>query len=219
MRHATPWALTAGRSSRPQVPAPRLPLAVRGEVSALFEECRIVHAYGELDTQTVVPLVRAAEEHRPAEDDVPRRTTRQDTFMTNDRLRPPPPAPPLLRLYLAPESTLPRRIDGAWWPRASGLAAELEQLLCGLPRGWGRIVSVLVNGTVWAGAPSRMLVCDRVVRLRGATRANAPSTIVLMAPGHGRRDLLVLPPQATERAAASLLSAAGLTPEPGRSPS
>lgn len=139
--------------------------------------------------------------------------------MTNDRLRPPPPAPPLLRLYLAPESTLPRRIDGAWWPRTSDLAAELTQLFCGLPRGWGRIVRVLVNSTVWTGAPGRMLVCDRVVRLRGATTAHAPGTIVLMAPGHGRRDLLVVPPHATERAAASLISAAGLTPEPCRSAS
>ncbi|WP_406438426.1 DUF5994 family protein [Streptomyces sp. NBC_00631] len=137
--------------------------------------------------------------------------------MTNDRLRR-LPAPPLLRLYLAPESALPRRIDGAWWPHTSGPTAELTQLLCGLPRGWGRIVRVLVNGTVWPGASGSMLVCDRVVRLRGAATA-LPDTIVLMAPGHGRRDLLVLPPQATERVAASLLSAAGLTPEPCRSTS
>jgi hypothetical protein len=55
--------------------------------------------------------------------------------MTSDRLRPPPPAPHLLRLYLAPESSLPSRIDGAWWPRTSDLPAELPQLLSGLPRG------------------------------------------------------------------------------------
>ncbi|MER6067990.1 DUF5994 family protein [Streptomyces sp. NPDC001817] len=51
--------------------------------------------------------------------------------MTSDLLRPPPPAPPLLRLYLAPESALPRRIDGAWWPRTSDLPAELPPLLSG----------------------------------------------------------------------------------------
>ncbi|MFE1308511.1 DUF5994 family protein [Streptomyces sp. NPDC058755] len=135
--------------------------------------------------------------------------------MTKDRLRPPPPAPPLLRLYLAPESTVPRRIDGAWWPRTVDLPAELPQLLSGLPRAWGRIVSVLVNGAVGTGAPGRMLVRDQVVRLRRATTAHAPSTVVLMAPGHGRRDLLVVPPEATERAAVSLMSAAGLTPEQG----
>ncbi|MGW2644137.1 DUF5994 family protein [Streptomyces sp. NPDC001393] len=54
---------------------------------------------------------------------------------------------------------------------------------------------------------------DQVVRLRRATMARAPSTVVLVAPGQGRRDLLVVPPEATERAAASIMSAAGLTPE------
>ncbi|MFF4548222.1 DUF5994 family protein [Streptomyces sp. NPDC001435] len=133
----------------------------------------------------------------------------------NNGLRPPHPARPLLRLYLAPESTVPRRIDGAWWPRTFDLLAELPQLLSGLPRAWGQIVSVLVNGTLWTGAPGRMLVCNQVVRLRRTATAHAPSTIVLMAPGHGRRDLLVVPPEATERAAESLMSTAGLTPEPG----
>lgn len=135
--------------------------------------------------------------------------------MTSDRLRPPPPAPSLLRLYLAPESTMPRRIDGAWWPRTFDLLAELPQLLSDLPPAWGQIVSVLVNGTMGTGAPDRMLVRDQVVRLRGATTARASSTVVLMAPGHGRRDLLVVPPEATERAAVSLMSAVGLTPEQG----
>ncbi|MGW0884259.1 DUF5994 family protein [Streptomyces sp. NPDC002671] len=133
----------------------------------------------------------------------------------SERLRPPPPARPLPRLYLAPESTVPRRIDGAWWPRTSDFPAELPPLLCGLPRAWGQIVSVLVNGTAWTGAPSRLLVRNEVVRLRRTTTAHAAGTIVLMAPGHGRRDLLVVPPEASEGAAASLMSAVGLTPKQG----
>ncbi len=135
--------------------------------------------------------------------------------LMSDQLRRPPPAPPLLRLYLAPESTVPRRIDGAWWPRTFDLLAELPSLLSGLPRAWGQIVSVLVNGTGWAGAPGRMLVCNQVVRLRRTATARTPSTIVLMAPAHGRRDLLVVPPEATEQAAESVMSAVGLTPEQG----
>ncbi|MGW2801984.1 DUF5994 family protein [Streptomyces sp. NPDC001269] len=93
--------------------------------------------------------------------------------------------------------------------------AEVPPLLSGLPRAWGQIVGVLVNGTAWVGAPGRMLVCNQVVRLRTTATAHTPSTIVLMAPGHGRRDLLVVPPEATERAAESLMSAAGLTPDQG----
>ncbi|UXY30944.1 DUF5994 family protein [Streptomyces sp. HUAS TT20] len=119
----------------------------------------------------------------------------------NNGPRSPQPAPPLLRLYLEPESTVPRRIDGAWWPRTFDLLAELPQLLPGLPRAWGQIGSVLVKGALWTGAPGRMLVCNQVVRLCRTATAHAPCTIVLMAPGHGRRDLLVVPPEATERAA------------------
>ncbi|MBX7552914.1 hypothetical protein K1Y78_34070 [Streptomyces sp. tea 10] len=133
--------------------------------------------------------------------------------MTSDRLRLPPPAPPLLRLCLAPESTVPRRIDGAWWPRTFDLPAELPPLLSGLPRAWGQTVGVLANGTAGTGAPGLILVRGQVVRLRGATTAHAPGTVVLMAPGQGRRDLLVVPPEVTERAAVSLMSAAGLAPE------
>ncbi|SOD85020.1 DUF5994 family protein [Streptomyces sp. Ag109_G2-15] len=124
----------------------------------------------------------------------------------SDRLR----LPPLLRLYLAPESTVPRRIDGAWWPRTFDLLTEVPPLLSGLPRAWGQIASVVVNDTVWTGAPGRMLVRNQVVRLRRTTTAHLPSTIVLTAPNHGRRDLLVVPPEATEPAAESLMSAVGL---------
>ncbi|MFI1165063.1 DUF5994 family protein [Streptomyces sp. NPDC020801] len=121
---------------------------------------------------------------------------------------PPPPSLPVLRLRLAPHSSVPRRIDGAWWPRTNDLLAELPQLLAGLPRAWGQVVSVMVNGTTWAGAPGRMLVCNQVVRLRRCTAAHAPKTIVLMVPGQGRWDLLVVPPESTEKTAESLMAAA-----------
>ncbi|MFE7650447.1 DUF5994 family protein [Streptomyces phaeoluteigriseus] len=113
----------------------------------------------------------------------------------------------LLRLHLAPESPVPRRVDGVWWPRSNDLLAELPELLAGLPRAWGDIVSVMVNGTTWAGAPGRMLVCNQVVRLRRSTATHAPDTIVLMAPGQGRRDLQVVPPDTTEEAAGPLMCA------------
>lgn len=57
-------------------------------------------------------------------------------------------------------------------------------------------------------APGRMPVSNRVVRLRRAPEASAPRTVVLLAPGPGRRDLLVVPPDTTEEAAEPLMSAA-----------
>jgi anti-anti-sigma factor len=41
-------------------------LITQEEPPALFEECRIVRAHGELDAQTVAPLVRALAEARAA---------------------------------------------------------------------------------------------------------------------------------------------------------
>jgi hypothetical protein len=121
---------------------------------------------------------------------------------------PPVPPRPLLRLRLAPRSTLPRRLDGVWWPRSYDLMAELPHLLAALPSAWGHIASVTVNSASWSAAPGRMFVCDQVVRLRRTVAPHAPDTIVLLAPGHGRWDLLVVPPDTTEEAAEPLMAAA-----------
>jgi hypothetical protein len=103
---------------------------------------------------------------------------------------------------------MPQPIDGAWWPRSYVLLAELPQLLAGLPRAWGHITSVTVNGVTWSAVPGRMLVFNQVVRLRRTVAASAPHTIVLLAPGRGRWDLLVVPPDTTEEAAEPLMAAA-----------
>ncbi|MGW0331674.1 DUF5994 family protein [Streptomyces sp. NPDC003011] len=122
-------------------------------------------------------------------------------------VQPPLPSHPLLRLRLAPPGDVPRSIDGAWWPRSYDLLAELPRLLAGLPRAWGRITSVTVNGEKWPETPGRMLIHNEVVRLHRAAAAAAPHTIVLLAPGRGRWDLLVVPPDTTEKAAEPLMAA------------
>ncbi|MFF7104635.1 DUF5994 family protein [Streptomyces nigra] len=122
--------------------------------------------------------------------------------------QPPRPSPPMVRLRLAPRGGVPRSIDGAWWPRSYDLLAELPRLLAELPRAWGNIASVTVNGATWAAVPGRMLVSNQVVRLRRNLTASAAHTIVLLAPGQGRWDLLVVPPETTEDAAEPLMAAA-----------
>lgn len=106
----------------------------------------------------------------------------------------PLPPHPLLRLRLAPRGGLPHPIDGAWWPRSYDLPAELPSLLAGLPSAWGHIGSVTVNGATWGATPGRMPFLDRVVRLHRSSAASAPHTVCLLAPGRGRWDLLVVPP-------------------------
>ncbi|MFC8361606.1 DUF5994 family protein [Streptomyces griseorubiginosus] len=126
-------------------------------------------------------------------------------------LQPPPPSHPVLRLRLAPRADLPRPIDGAWWPRSYDLLAELPGLLAGLPREWGHVTSVTVNGATWSAAPGRILVSNQVVRLRRNPSVSAPQTVVLLAPGQGRWDLLVVPPDTSEQAAEPLMAAAAGT--------
>jgi hypothetical protein len=53
-----------------------------------------------------------------------------------------------------------------------------------------------------------MLVCNKVVRLRRAAARHAPDTVVLLAPGHGRWDLLVVPPETAEEDAEPLMATA-----------
>ncbi|MEW1773355.1 DUF5994 family protein [Streptomyces sp. NPDC086777] len=130
-------------------------------------------------------------------------------------LQPPPPSRSVLRLRLAPRSDLPRSIDGAWWPCSYDLLVELPRLLAGLPREWGHITSVTVNGAVWSTAPGRILVSNQVVRLHRTLAANAPHTVVLLAAGLGRRDLVVVPPDTTDAAAEPLMAAAAGAPGEG----
>ncbi|MCX5036490.1 MULTISPECIES: DUF5994 family protein [Streptomyces] len=122
----------------------------------------------------------------------------------------PPALPlPLVRLRLAPHGTLPRRIDGVWWPHSRDLLTQLPKMLATLPSAWGDITGVTVDAAAWSAAPGRMFVANQVVRLhKSPASPHAPDRVVLLSPGLGRWDLQVIPPEATEEAAALLTAAA-----------
>ncbi|MBT2418505.1 hypothetical protein J7F01_19875 [Streptomyces sp. ISL-22] len=125
-------------------------------------------------------------------------------------LAPPPsgPSPTDARLRLATQTThvrQARRIDGAWWPRSYDLITELPSLLGGLPPAWGQITSIVVNGGRWTASPGRLLIANQVVRLRRTNVTQAEDTVCLLAPGLGRWDLLVVPPDAAESEAGQLM--------------
>ncbi|MFK4065451.1 DUF5994 family protein [Streptomyces sp. NPDC029674] len=115
---------------------------------------------------------------------------------------------PLLRLRLAPHGALPRAIDGAWWPYSYDVLAELPGLLAGLPPQWGPIGNVTVNGAMWTEPPGRMVVAGQPVRLHRNLASSLPHTVVLLAPGRGRWDLVVVEPEASPESAALLMAAA-----------
>lgn len=119
--------------------------------------------------------------------------------------------PPAVRLRLGEQSGQggsARQIDGAWWPRSYDLTAELPELLAALPHRWGHISSVLVNGAMWSLSGDGMLIDDEWVHARGTDSPRAGHTVCLLAPGHGRWDLLVVPPAATEAEAERLMATA-----------
>ncbi|EFF92423.1 MULTISPECIES: DUF5994 family protein [unclassified Streptomyces] len=122
--------------------------------------------------------------------------------------------PPAARLRLGAQPCrdgTSRRIDGAWWPRSYDLTAELPGLLAALPDRWGHVTSVLVNGAMWSLSGDGVPVEDpehRQVHLRRTDPPRAEDTVCLLAPGHGRWDLLVVPPAATEVEAARLMAMA-----------
>ncbi|WP_328341195.1 DUF5994 family protein [Streptomyces violaceus] len=134
--------------------------------------------------------------------------------MTSASSSPPPlPAPRDVRLRLAEPTRFgrtARRIDGAWWPRSDDLARELTGLLGVLPRAWGRISSVLVNGDTWPDCPEQMVIAGQTVHVGHTDSPTAPHTVCLLAPGRGRYDLLVVPP-ATAQAEADLLMERAVT--------
>ncbi|MFJ2262655.1 DUF5994 family protein [Streptomyces sp. NPDC087844] len=77
------------------------------------------------------------------------------------------------------------------WCGVEALEAERH---AGALRAWGHISGVTVNGATWTETPGRMLVLNQVVRLHRTTVVSAPHTICPLAPGRGRWDLLVVPP-------------------------
>jgi hypothetical protein len=119
---------------------------------------------------------------------------------------------PVLRLALRPTGTpgtLPiGALDGAWWPRSDDLARELPSLVDTLDRSWGRITRVNVNPTHWQPLPREVPVPGRVVKVGWFTTEQDPHKLLLMSYRLGRWDLLVIPPQTSQAAAARLMAAA-----------
>ncbi|MEU9288455.1 DUF5994 family protein [Streptomyces sp. NPDC048275] len=122
----------------------------------------------------------------------------------------PLPSLPLARVRLAPHSALPRRIDGAWWPRSRDLLVELPLLIGALPRTWGQVTAVTVNTAMWPMSPGRILVANQVVRLHRSAGSHGRHTICLLSQGRGRWDLLVVPPEVDAADAEPLMAAAAV---------
>ncbi|WP_042365303.1 DUF5994 family protein [Streptacidiphilus neutrinimicus] len=128
-------------------------------------------------------------------------------------LPPPRTESPVLRLALRPAAGgggLPvGALDGAWWPHSDDLLRELPSLIPTLDRVWGRITRVNVNPRHWESLPREVPVRGHVVKVGWFTTEQDPHKLLLLSYRTGRWDLLVIPPQTSQAAAARLMAAAG----------
>lgn len=126
-----------------------------------------------------------------------------DRTMSSRRL-PPPPA----RLSLTPA---PGGLDGVWWPRSRALSRELPPLTAALDSPWGRVARVAVNPAHWPVIPSWVSLAGRAVWVDWSTEEQDPHRLTLFF-ADGRRDVLVVPPEAGASAARLMSGDSGGAP-------
>ncbi len=117
------------------------------------------------------------------------------------------------RLVLKPDGPVTGQVDGAWWPRSRDLAAELPDLIAGLADRIGSVERLSYNLTAWTASPRKVTVNGSLVRL-GGFRSQHPDTLDVLG-ANQRLTLLVVPPDASPKAAQRVLQQAGRAGDTG----
>ncbi|WP_284740593.1 DUF5994 family protein [Amycolatopsis sp. RTGN1] len=105
------------------------------------------------------------------------------------------------RLSVKPAGSPAGFVDGAWWPRTAGLAAELPDLLAALTGRLGLAERVTYHLTAWDPPGRRLVIDGRAVRPEGF-RSQHPDTLTVIGAGGRRRLTLLTVPPGTEAAIA-----------------
>lgn len=115
--------------------------------------------------------------------------------------------PASLRLRLKAAHRACGHVQGAWWPRSTVLATELEPLLDAMSARYGDIDAVQYHPQDWsAGTPRHIERGGRVIRTEASElTAHAVS---LFGPEVGRLTLLVVPPYTDAESAYRVVTAA-----------
>ncbi|MCM6779011.1 DUF5994 family protein [Nocardia sp. CDC159] len=116
-----------------------------------------------------------------------RRENRSDTEPNG------PPADRTPRVLLKASGLKTGYVDGAWWPYADDLAAELPALLPILETRVGAIHRVTYRLDEWPDTPGVLAFAGRAVRLDGY-RGGTVHTIEVLGARNHRLVLLVVPP-------------------------
>ncbi len=113
------------------------------------------------------------------------------------------------RLLMQQDRTGRGLLDGGWWPRTNDPAAELPGLISELDERHGRITRVMLGTGDWDASRPRLLSFPaspgrRVVKLGWFDSMPAGLLTAISASGE-RIDLVTIPPQASEEAAAAAM--------------
>jgi Family of unknown function (DUF5994) len=106
------------------------------------------------------------------------------------------PLPP--RLVLAPHVPASSPA-GAWWPRTHRPVLELSALVAGLASRGVAVTHLSLDVAMWAGAPGRLRLDGRDVRLTWFAYRRSDTVVVRHA--DGEITLLVIAPEASEAVA------------------
>jgi Family of unknown function (DUF5994) len=134
----------------------------------------------------------------------------QSTSEGRTTASPAPPAEPRLRTQpVGPGSTL---LDGGWWPRSADPAAELPGLIPALDERHGRVTRLMLGTADWTGTRPRRIVvgppaAHRVVKL-GWFDSMPGGLLTAIAVDGQRTDLVTIPADSSERAAAAAMDQA-----------
>jgi Family of unknown function (DUF5994) len=115
-----------------------------------------------------------------------------------------PALPSRPRLQLQPDLAGCTLLDGGWWPRPAGPAAELPGLVGAIGERHGPVTRIVLGGAGWDASRPRRLRVDgpagrRVVRL--GWLETMPAGLLTATAGAGRTGLLTVPAHAGEPAA------------------
>jgi len=133
--------------------------------------------------------------------------------------------PSTLRLRLQPDSRAYMLLDGGWWPRSDDPATELPGLILALDERHGPfdpITRIMLGMADWdASRPRRLRVYgpsgSRVVRL--GWFATMPAGLLTATSRRGQRtDLLIIPPDTSERDARAAMDQAAQAGNRRRTP-
>lgn len=112
-----------------------------------------------------------------------------------------------VRLRLEPTRSRRAMLDGAWWPYATDLLAQLPALVRALDVRGGSVTHLMLGAALSADHPRRLFVDGRRVRL-GWFASQSPALLIAISGTRDRTDLLVIPPSVPPASAERAMTAA-----------